>query len=48
MRQDRKTTPAGLRWAVYRRRSTDEHQAESLDVQMKNAARFVEKEGGAI
>lgn len=40
--------PNGLRWALYRRRSTDEHQAESLEVQLENARRFVEAHGGTL
>jgi hypothetical protein len=34
-----------LRAAIYRRRSTDEHQAESLPTQATNAKRFVERKG---
>ncbi|MDI1437471.1 recombinase family protein [Polyangium sorediatum] len=35
-----------LRTALYARRSTDEHQMASLDVQREEGARFVEAEGG--
>ena len=40
--------PDAFRWAVYRRRSTEEHQAESLDVQLANARRFAERMGGTL
>src|SRR5687767_8062897 len=40
--------PAALRWAVYRRRSTDEHQAESLEVQVQNARTYIENNGGYL
>ena len=34
-----------MRAAIYARRSTDEHQAESLDVQVENAKRFIASNG---
>lgn len=34
-----------LRAAVYRRRSTDEHQEESLETQLTNATRYIESKG---
>ena len=34
--------------AIYARRSTDEHQAASLDVQVGEARRFIEKKGWTI
>lgn len=37
-----------MRVAFYARRSTDEHQMASLDVQREEGARFVEREGGIL
>ena len=37
-----------MRAAIYARRSTDEHQAESLDVQRTNALAFIEAKGWTI
>lgn len=37
-----------MRCALYARRSTDEHQMASLDVQREEATRYVEREGGSI
>ena len=34
-----------LRCALYARRSTDEHQAASLDVQVEEAKRFIQSKG---
>jgi hypothetical protein len=43
-----KNVPAGFRWALYRRRSTDEHQMESLQVQLENGARFIRSRDGTL
>lgn len=37
-----------MRAAIYARRSTDEHQEESLDVQLEQARRFVEAKGWTV
>jgi hypothetical protein len=37
-----------LRAAIYAHRSTDEHQAASLDVQVEEARRFITSQGWAF
>ena len=37
-----------LRAAIYARRSTDEHQAASLDVQIEEAKRYIERRGWTV
>ena len=37
-----------LRAAIYARRSTEEHQADSLDTQMENARRFIDAHGWTL
>jgi site-specific DNA recombinase len=37
-----------MRAAIYARRSTEEHQAESLDVQVSEATRYIEQKGWSL
>jgi site-specific DNA recombinase len=37
-----------MRCAIYARRSTEEHQIESLDVQIENATRYIESKGWTL
>ncbi len=37
-----------MRCAIYARRSTEEHQVASLDVQIQEAVRYIESKGWAV
>ena len=37
-----------MRCAIYGRRSTDEHQMASMDVQLEEAKRYIAKHGGTV